>query len=109
MAVSAEEIKSRAYEIREQITADRRCLHRIPEIGTDLPRTSGYVKKRLEEMGIGWQDCGGPLPEKMTRDFYSWQKLHQNGKTPQKVIFRTLLLKNYWKQALTDIIRIGQI
>ena len=52
MAVSAEEIKSRAYEIREQITADRRCLHRIPEIGTDLPQTCAYIAKRLDEMGI---------------------------------------------------------
>lgn len=69
MAVSAEEIKSRAYEIREQITADRRCLHRIPEIGTDLPQTCAYIAKRLDEMGIAWEACGGPLPEQMTRDY----------------------------------------
>lgn len=69
MAVSAEEIKSRAYEIREQIIADRRCLHRIPEIGTDLPQTCAYIAKRLDEMGIAWEACGGPLPEQMTRDY----------------------------------------
>ena len=69
MAVSAEEIKSRAYEIREQITADRRCLHRIPEIGTDLPQTCAYIAKRLDEMDIAWEACGGPLPEQMTRDY----------------------------------------
>ncbi len=69
MAVSAEEIKSRAYEIREQITADRRYLHRIPEIGTDLPQTCAYIAKRLDEMGIAWEACGGPLPEQMTRDY----------------------------------------
>ena len=69
MAVSAEEIKSRAYEIREQITADRRCLHRIPEIGTDLPQTCAYIAKRLDEIGIAWEACGGPLPEQMTRDY----------------------------------------
>lgn len=69
MTVSAEEIKSRAYEIREQITADRRYLHRIPEIGTDLPQTCAYIAKRLDEMGIAWEACGGPLPEQMTRDY----------------------------------------
>lgn len=69
MTVSAEEIKSRAYEIREQITADRRCLHRIPEIGTDLPQTRAYIAKRLDEMGIAWEACGGPLPERMTLDY----------------------------------------
>ena len=69
MAVSAEEIKSRAYEIREQITADRRCLHRIPEIGTDLPQTCAYIAKRLDEMGIAWEACGGPLPGQMTLDY----------------------------------------
>lgn len=69
MTVSAEEIKSRAYEIREQITADRRCLHRIPEIGTDLPQTCAYIAKRLDEMGIAWEACGGPLPERMTLDY----------------------------------------
>lgn len=69
MAVSAEEIKKRAYAIKDQITADRRNLHRMPEIGTDLPETSAYIKKRLDEMGIPWKDCGGPLPAKMTDDF----------------------------------------
>ncbi len=69
MTVSAEEIKSRAYEIREQITADRRYLHRIPEIGTDLPQTCAYIAKRLDEMGIAWEACGGPLPERMTLDY----------------------------------------
>ena len=69
MEISAEEIKKRAYELRDQITQDRRCLHQIPEIGTDLPQTSAYIKKRLDEMGIPWKDCGGPLPAKMTDDF----------------------------------------
>ena len=69
MAVSAQEIKKKAYAIKDQITRDRRCLHQIPEIGTDLPKTSAYIKKRLDEMGISWKDCGGPLPAKMTDDF----------------------------------------
>ena len=69
MVISAEEIKKRAYAIKDQITQDRRILHQMPEIGTDLPQTSAYIKKRLDEMGIPWKDCGGPLPEKMTDDF----------------------------------------
>lgn len=69
MEISAEEIKKRAYALKDQITRDRRHLHQIPEIGTDLPETSSYIKKRLDEMGILWKDCGGPLPAKMTDDF----------------------------------------
>lgn len=65
----AEEIKKRAQELAPQMTEDRRYLHRIPEIGTDLPLTSAYIGRRLDEMGIAWQPCGGPLPEKMTEDF----------------------------------------
>lgn len=69
MTISAEQIKKRAYELKDQITQDRRHLHQIPEIGTDLPGTSAYIKKRLDEMGIPWKDCGGPIPAKMMEDF----------------------------------------
>ena len=44
MAISAEEIKKRAYALKDQITQDRRILHQMPEIGTDLPETSAYIK-----------------------------------------------------------------
>ena len=69
MKISASEIRKRSEEIREQITADRRYLHRIPEIGMDLPETAAYIRNRLDEMGIPWQNCGGDIPEKMTEDF----------------------------------------
>lgn len=62
-------IRQMAQDLREQLVKDRRYLHQIPEIGTDLPETSAYIKKRLDEMGIPWKDCGGPLPEKMTEDY----------------------------------------
>lgn len=65
----ADEVKRRAQDLMEQITKDRRALHRFPEIGTDLPQTSAYIKKRLDEIGIEWKDCGGVLPEQMTKDF----------------------------------------
>lgn len=66
---SAQAVKDRAYQLQEQITQDRRALHQMPEIGTDLPQTSAYIKKRLDEMGIAWKDCGGPLPSQMTEDY----------------------------------------
>ena len=69
MAISAEEIKKRAHTLKDQIIRDRRYLHQIPEIGTDLPETSAYIKKRLDDMGIPWKDCGGPLPARMTEDY----------------------------------------
>lgn len=62
-------IRQMAQDLREQLVKDRRYLHQIPEIGTDLPETSAYIKKRLDEMRIPWKDCGGPLPEKMTEDY----------------------------------------
>ena len=62
-------IRQMAQDLREQLVKDRRYLHQIPEIGTDLPETSAYIKKRLDELGIPWKDCGGPLPEKMTEDY----------------------------------------
>lgn len=69
MGVTAAEIRRRAEELREQITADRRYLHQIPEIGMELPKTADYIRKRLDEMGIPWENCGGDLPEQVTRDF----------------------------------------
>lgn len=69
MTTSTGQIRKMAQNIREQIIKDRRFLHQIPEIGTDLPETSAYIKKRLDEMGIAWKDCGGPLPAVMTEDY----------------------------------------
>lgn len=71
MGIPAEEIREKANALRRQITADRRSLHQIPEIGTDLPQTSAYIKKRLDEMQIQWKDCGGSLSPKMTADYIS--------------------------------------
>lgn len=62
-------IREQAQKMKEQIVNDRRNLHQMPELGMDLPKTSSYIKKRLEEMGISWKDCGGQVPEKVTADF----------------------------------------
>ena len=69
MRVTAEEIKKEAKALAPEILRDRRRLHQCPEVGTELPATCAYIRQRLEEMGIPWQDCGGELPEKMTEDY----------------------------------------
>ena len=46
----------RAWELQDQMVADRRYLHQNPELGFELPLTSAYVKKRLTEMGYEGED-----------------------------------------------------
>lgn len=43
-------------EDSEYILAMRRELHRWPELGYDLPRTTALVKRELDSMGIPWTD-----------------------------------------------------
>lgn len=69
MDTISDEIKERVQKGKNQILKDRRNLHQIPEIGMELPKTSAYIKKRLDEIGIHWEECGGQVPEKMTADF----------------------------------------
>ncbi|MEG2119453.1 MAG: M20 family metallopeptidase, partial [Pseudoflavonifractor sp.] len=52
------EILAKAKALEEQIIADRRALHGIPETGVYTPQTAGYIKQRLTEMGIAHQNCG---------------------------------------------------
>lgn len=47
-----------AEQIRESIIAHRRHLHRIPELGLDLPQTAAYVEEKLREMGYEPQRIG---------------------------------------------------
>lgn len=51
MSIDSQKILSRAEQIKSEIIADRREIHRCPEVGTTLPRTKEYVKKRLSQMG----------------------------------------------------------
>ncbi len=46
-----EEVK----KVEKDIINWRRELHRIPEVGFDLPKTVDFVKNRLEEMGIEYK------------------------------------------------------
>lgn len=47
--------KKAAQEILADIINWRRDLHKIPEIGFDLQKTSAYIRDRLDEMGIPYQ------------------------------------------------------
>ena len=49
------DIINKAKEVEESIIEWRRSLHQIPEVGLDLPKTSQYVAKQLEEMGIEYR------------------------------------------------------
>lgn len=51
-------IYDEAKALQEQIVADRRYLHQIPEVGMNLPESAAYIEKRLSEMGIASQRCG---------------------------------------------------
>ena len=42
----------RANELKEELIQTRRDLHSIPEIMTDLPLTTKYVKEKLIEIGL---------------------------------------------------------
>lgn len=50
-----EGILEAAKALQDQIVADRRALHQIPEVGLDLPQSAAYIKGRLDEMGIAWK------------------------------------------------------
>ena len=49
------ELEKELASCLEELRAHRRALHRIPEVGTELPQTMAYIGKRLEEMGIPYQ------------------------------------------------------
>lgn len=62
------ELLEEAKGLQEQIVADRRYLHQIPEVGMDLPKSAAYIEKRLSEMGIPSRRCG--IMEESVRQKY---------------------------------------
>lgn len=48
-----------AKEIEDKIIYDRRRLHQIPELELNLPKTSAYICKRLDKMGISYDKLIG--------------------------------------------------
>lgn len=66
MNTLAAEILTAAKGIEEQIREDRRQIHREPEVGRDLPRTTAYVVRRLEQMGYQPRLLGGGVMAEIT-------------------------------------------
>lgn len=46
------DVLSKVKEVQKDMVAWRRDLHQIPELGLELPKTSEYVRKVLDEIGI---------------------------------------------------------
>lgn len=45
-------ILKRANELKDYLIETRRHLHKMPELGLNLPKTSAFVKEELEKMGL---------------------------------------------------------
>ncbi|WP_281171812.1 M20/M25/M40 family metallo-hydrolase [Brachyspira alvinipulli] len=43
-------------KLNDIIVSMRRDLHKIPEVGTDLPQTKEYVINKLKELGIDYKE-----------------------------------------------------
>lgn len=48
-------MKEQAKRIEDKIIHWRRELHKIPEVGLELPKTSQYIQRQLEKMGVGYR------------------------------------------------------
>ncbi len=49
-----------ALDMNEELVANRRTLHQMPELGTQLPQTVAFVREKLSEMRIAcevYEDC----------------------------------------------------
>ena len=56
--MNAQDVLKAAMTIQPEIQANRRELHKHPELGLDMEFTKPFVKAKLEEMGYEPQDCG---------------------------------------------------
>lgn len=57
-----------ARALQDTIVEDRRALHQIPEVGTNLPESAAYIARRLEETGLEWKPCG-TVPDAVRRKY----------------------------------------
>lgn len=51
MRIDASAILTSVERLKSEIIADRRAIHQHPEVGSNLPITKKYVRRRLTEMG----------------------------------------------------------
>ena len=54
----AEGVLQAAKNLAPELTAHRRYLHSVPELGFDLTQTLAYVSGKLSEMGVEHKPCG---------------------------------------------------
>ncbi|MDO5401946.1 MAG: M20 family metallopeptidase [Eubacteriales bacterium] len=67
MSVNAKKIFDEALELEQEIIADRRVIHKNPEVGSELPKTKEYVKKKLAQTGCeDTQICGSGIVSTIT-------------------------------------------
>ena len=59
------EILQRAKGILPELIEIRRCLHRNPETGNNLPKTKAFVCEQLKNIGFECKELGGGLVAKM--------------------------------------------
>ncbi len=51
----------KAQTLQPWLTEIYRSLHKIPELGRDLPETIAFVSSKLDEMGVAYRPCAGGL------------------------------------------------
>ncbi len=54
-------IQKDALALAPELTAWRRSLHQMPELGSDLPKTRAFIRRELEALGLFVRECGGGL------------------------------------------------
>ena len=55
------EFVNRAKELYPEMVENRRYIHKNAEVGMDLPKTTAFVRDKLECCGYQVKDCGGGL------------------------------------------------
>ena len=51
-------MRQRAQELKQETIAHRRYLHKLAEVGLELPKTMDYIKKELAACGMESLPCG---------------------------------------------------
>lgn len=52
------DIINKSLELKDEIIENRRYLHQNAELGLNLPKTSAYIKEKLEDMGYSVRTVG---------------------------------------------------
>lgn len=58
MVINSKDVLDRAFKLQDEIVRNRRYLHQIPEVHTDLPKTRKFVIDKLKEMDLEPYELG---------------------------------------------------